>query len=371
MNLWPTIYQRDLTEALPITPRNVDYNIAAYSHHNIGGPYTATINCVGDDIPIFELIELLRCPVEITSELVGITWWGYVNSVVVRSGPYEFRVSLDSMYNRVSVAYSFVQAGSTSVGQRKTTAVLADDDSSGEYGIKRLVYSTGGATDAQADQLNAVMLARFKYPQVQWQLSTMNSMPTLGVGRSTAVLECKGWWSVIGWRYYAKSTTTSVDTASQIAAIVDVSEHIAGTEIYTASGISSSEYRNGESTCLAEAVELMEQGTTSGDQYQVIISKERVAHIQTEPRLGTADWLMDRTGQLYDPLGNPTPAVVCPAGMWVKLADVIPASADLTKLANAAVAFIERGDYSVSTNRYTPITRGLRSPWDLGKVILR
>jgi hypothetical protein len=184
--------------------------------HCFGGPKEASLTVFGPAKRLWELLEWLRYPMEIRTFRSERFWWGYVHEATVREGSTEVGMSLDDMYNRVRVEYSYIPTGSNEVGERKLTDWVQDDESVDLYGRKELIHSTDGATDALALARRAAVLGARKYPQglfdhVGW------GMPGGTVGDSgaeasmSATLKLRGWWKTLGWRYASTPPVTGID----------------------------------------------------------------------------------------------------------------------------------------------------------------
>lgn len=191
---------RDFTQAKP-TPNKLVFEVQRYKNKALGGPDTAEIKVTGDDLQLWEMLEFLRCPVYLTSEKGDYVWWGYVNAVeVIARNPYSDRpakirvgASLDTMFNKVAVAWEDIVVGEQS-GSRQTTAWTSDAYSQSEYGIKEGLYSGESASDtALATQARDILLAQKKYPITTIDLNVQ--------GSSEAYLRCRGWWETLNWRY--------------------------------------------------------------------------------------------------------------------------------------------------------------------------
>ena len=354
----PLFYQRDFSgEILPLP--GLRWSVERYSFATIGGPDRLTLKATGRPVSLWELVETLRCPIEIFDPIGRCVWWGLAQKVTLRDGRFEFGADLSGMNNRVAVAYSYVEPGAQLVGQRKTTAYAADAEAAGEYGYKDLQVSLGGATDAQALQVRGTVLAQNRLPNAWLRRAG-------GQGATQATIEGVGWWKTLEWRMLKVTTTNNVATTTQIAnAITAVGSFFAGTDIETASGISTSEYRDGDTTALAEIEELLRSGTSGQQRLMASVTRERRVVIKAEPTLGSADYTLDRRGRVRDESGNRLINALCPAGLWMRVTEVIPGSADISKLAQPGVFFVESAEYTPKTNEYLPTPRGAPTPWDI------
>jgi hypothetical protein len=170
----------------------------------IGGCSEASITAFGPEQSLWDTINYLRCPVEIYDDKGSALWWGYVSEAKVRVGAVEIGASVESMQNSIAVAYSYIQPGTTTVGQRKTTAWSSDAGSVAEYGTKEFLSSQGGLSDAAAIAKRDAILASRRWPQgVPGQFGNPRGrVRSSGAENSkSATLLCRGWYETLSWRY--------------------------------------------------------------------------------------------------------------------------------------------------------------------------
>lgn len=342
-----------------------DWTVNRYSHNVIGGPKDAEItavNVIGSKATLWEALESLRNPVVIRNLRFGAApaWWGYVNEVMVRTPGISAGVSLDEMANKVYVIYSSVAAGSQVVGDRATTASASNALSIARYGTKELWYSTDGSTSARANALRDMLLATLKYP-----------IPTYGEGGNSQItLKCKGWWDSLAWKNYAQTGTASTSTTQQIVDIVTASgQFLAGTRIINASGISSSQYRDGDSTALQEILSLLKSGTTNSRRLAARVTIDRILEVYEEPvsAVGSDYWITPDL-QLRGTLQEPIDLWRCPVGVWTRLAGVIPSNVDVSLLAAGLPAFLEEVEYLPADETARWRTRNTKDHFDFVRV---
>ena len=203
MNLDARVQSRYFTDLISET--GVRLNVLRYGWDALGGPRFAEIEGAGSEIGLWGLLDTLRSPVVISDEEGREVWWGYVHEVKVRIGVIEVGVSLDNLWNRVAVAYSYIAPGSNTVGTRATTAYVQDDTSVGEYGTKELLDSRDGCSVATAEARRDAILDRLKYP-----IPMISN--TRGRTDSGAMLYCRGWWETLDWRHYARDAGLAAHT---------------------------------------------------------------------------------------------------------------------------------------------------------------
>jgi len=354
------LLQRDFSS--PLTMPELDFTVQRLSNRQPGGPDQATITATGSERALFELAEWMQCPVMLYDDHNDPAWWGYLDTLEINVGAIRLAVRMDQVFNRVAVVYSYVAPGSTSVGTRATTAWVQDDDSVALYGVHELLLSISGATAAQAEAARDAALAMYKLP-----ITTVEVNP--GNAQNGATLTCSGWWKSLSWQYFGESGTSSVETSAQIAAIV-VAEgaFLTGTLIEDASGISSSEYRQGDQSAQFCILELLASGTSSGRKLLAEINRWRELRIWEMPdRSGdNAEIFIRSDGQLDGISGVDVLAQHAPVGVWGLLKDVIPSSLDTNKIADPGLFWVEQAEYDAVTGVYRPIVAGA---WRFGSEI--
>ena len=179
--------------------------VNSMSWHRLGGAQEASLTVFAGPQDLADLVNLLRCGVELRDGIDNLCWWGFVHEVQVRIGAIEIGASLASMYNRVAVAYSYVEPGSQLVGQRKTTAWADNLDSQAEYGVKELLHMGAGMSDAAAEALRDVLVAQRAWPQGSgsqgWGLPRGRARYSGAQNSLSATLLCRGWYETLRWDY--------------------------------------------------------------------------------------------------------------------------------------------------------------------------
>lgn len=187
--------------ALPrLLSNQLSWKVQRYSNRAIGGPHQAEIRITGPDLALWELLEMLRDKIRLRDEQGEFVWWGYISDVEVTAknpnspGNVKTRVgaSIDSMYNRIAIAWEDIAAG-TQAGPRMTTTWVQDDYSIAEFGTKEGLFSGASASDQTlAERARDTLLIRKKYPIAMIDLNVS--------GESFAVIRCRGWWDTLNWK---------------------------------------------------------------------------------------------------------------------------------------------------------------------------
>lgn len=227
-----------------VKPAGVSWRINAMQYDAVGGCSKATLTATGKTVELWELVEYLRRPVVIYDGRCQPVWWGYVHATAVREGQVEIRQTMDTMSNRVAVAYSRIEVGTNTVGERMTTAWAEDAASVAAFGYKEWLSSTDGTTDAQALARRDAILAALRWPQ--GEMAVEEGM--FGKARSrarysgaehsqSASLELRGWWGTLGWRYADMPPVNGLDYSywSGAGAInIGQSSYLAVAQMFTA-----------------------------------------------------------------------------------------------------------------------------------------
>lgn len=159
-----------------------------------------------------------------------------------------------------------------------------------------------------------------------------------------------------------------IDTDSQIQALVTATgQFYTGTIIENGSNIETQPYRVGDSTGLYELEQLLQIGTSNRRRMLAETTptrKLRVYEEPVQPAIGAA-YGLGRDGVLYYPgTRNPVPAELCMVGMWCRLVDVVPATVDLSLIADPNMFYVEAAEYD-GTYRITR-TRNQRDIYAVG-----
>jgi len=191
MTLNVDFYNRDGSEKVGWPWRSVD--TLRYSFNVIGGPKKAELRATGSDLALWELVEMLRCPVVINHKEQGKKrWWGYVHGVEIHTaGGLVYGVNLDSMANNIAVCHTYQR-------DEFKTAYSSDSDSTSEFGTKDLNLRIRERTSGLALQFRNTELEKRKYP-----------IPVIGKGQpggAHAIIECRGWYETLEWRYYLQDS---------------------------------------------------------------------------------------------------------------------------------------------------------------------
>jgi hypothetical protein len=330
---------------------NLDIEIERYSFSMFGGPEAATLKgqTLADK---WELIKLLRCPVEIYGDDGGVKWWGFVNRVVIPHGKLRIGLSLDELYNSVDVKYS---AGTVSA---------LHNQSATEYGEKEFFIDLGAATLAEAEGYRNTYLEEHKYPIPDIELSG---------GQIEIVIECRGWWQTLAWKLYANPSTTLVENAAQIADIgAACGQFINGVVVqpYTlsidwnngtpitynnnesvtwnansdAGGIASNPYRDGSNTGLAYIMEILNAGSSNARKMLAYVDKNRYIHVY-ERSAETTEYIMRDDGKLETLFGRLVDSKDCLHAVWARVKGVPEMQGGLSAM---RPFFIEHAEYVVS-----------------------
>lgn len=170
----------------------------------IGGPLQANLSTQGTRLQLWQLVNLLRCPVTIFSDQARLAWWGCVTEVRLKLRSGEVGLALDGMYNAVRGAYTLASGAST-VGVHKFTDWAVDQASIDQYGRKEYLANLGNLSSALADHRRDAILARRKWPQGTSPTPAMRASRLERYSSRaeiySATVICRGWMSTLDWLY--------------------------------------------------------------------------------------------------------------------------------------------------------------------------
>jgi len=181
---------RKRDQSLTNQPKGVTFDVERYSKSVMGGCKKASIRVDGSRESLWEFAEFIRRPVEIIHNESGeCVWWGYLAEVRIREENFSSDITIDSMANKVAVAY-------TEMNKRETTAWSSNAVSVAEYGTFERLFSQREISTAAAEQRRDTKLELYKNPQVE-------TRPQTSRGESQATLICRGWYEPMTRRYYS------------------------------------------------------------------------------------------------------------------------------------------------------------------------
>lgn len=159
-----------------------------YGVSAIGGPTEAEITVTGAAEALSEALHWLRYGVAIRNDQGTPVWWGYIEGIEMWD-----RVSLQSMWNRVAVTYSYDAPDGG--WARGITSYAQDDESVSRYGSKENIYSMGDGDTSTATA---------KRDEIVRQVGKPVALPLVDAGSPGVKLYCKGWWSTFDWKYFQR-----------------------------------------------------------------------------------------------------------------------------------------------------------------------
>lgn len=353
LKLFDRTFQRVLSPVGGIPLR-----VLRYSWHCMGGPLSATLRAYGNQYQIIELARLLRYAVTVTDEQGRDVWWGFINSVDIYSGRQVLSVSLNDMWNNITVQY-------TGENLSRSCPAATSALSVSTYGTKELKapgtnLDNNTAAVAYRDQL----LAYYALPRVNRGYSQTPA-------GTYAEITCAGWFQTLNWRYFSDADTTQTASSTQIGAIVTaVGSLLAGTETVPASGINTAEYRDGAGRAGDEIYQLFELGVSGGNRYNAKVRDSRYLSVWQEYSRGANDYRIDSRGELRDANSAYVPYHTCPVGVWVIDTHSGLSSANSRLLSDPGAFFVEEAEFDVTSGIYTPRPRGINSPAEVGRVLI-
>ncbi|MBW6465762.1 MAG: hypothetical protein K0B06_04600 [Brevefilum sp.] len=191
MTLHATILNRDFSTH-PIRP--VNFRVDKLSWTAYGGPAEATLSAGAPIERLLEYTGLIRCPITISDEFSIPAWWGFIDRITVRFEKSQFEISLDKLFNWVSVKYSFISPDNKLSDQYQTT--FASNSLSGaEYGWRELTLYRKNIDDVFANNLRDTFLELSAFPQSVLSPHGKLSDPYIQI-------HCSGWFSTLDWVYY-------------------------------------------------------------------------------------------------------------------------------------------------------------------------
>lgn len=175
----------------PAAPSNLTLRTLRYSIHAVGGYEYAEIAIDGNALELWEALRWLRYYVIIRNGNHTPVWCGFVTEATIDLGGISIGKSLDTMTNRIAVAYTYDDANGQPV--RGTTTWADNLTTQGKYGVIEYLESQGDMTESEAEALRDRALDIYGNPP------TVVSVNESTVG---GTLRCKGLWDTLAWKLY-------------------------------------------------------------------------------------------------------------------------------------------------------------------------
>lgn len=327
-----------------------------------GGPESAVIIGTGKSAALWEVVNWLRYGVQVDID-DNAAWWGYVHEIKLSTSEGGIGVSLNSLCNSVKVAYSYIEPGTGDVGERRDTAWDTDFVSAAEYGMRQVILSLDGATDASALATGAAYLDTHKYPIAFVEDGNADDLQV--------EIFCRGWWDTLGWKYYTNANTAAVATTEQIKTIaLNTSDFISVVDVKHDVATAPSEYRAGDNTALDIITELLRVGFSSfpiANKYVLAkVTEDRRLVIELEPTYS----FFTNTNLRYSLSGRLTnvwdhPWRRDPTGLWCDI--MLPSFASFKYITSPTPFFVERAEYFPESKTWRIEPRGIMSAWELNR----
>ncbi|GIV81732.1 MAG: hypothetical protein KatS3mg051_1197 [Anaerolineae bacterium] len=154
------------------------------------------------------------------------------------------------------------------------------------------------------------------------------------------------------------------ETTSQLSTMLNSSGFITGVDILDSSGVSTWQYRAGDSTILEEAESLLSMGNSTGKRLLATVTPEKRVRISVAPDQGDIDLAIDADGIIENAVGGRAEPGQLIAGRWLQAAFSVPLA---DNVAPVLPLFVERSEYNVSSAQLSVEAGNVRSPWDVGR----
>lgn len=260
--------------------------VSAYGHTKdaLSGYKDASLSLAGSQSALEDWFEDgLGWDITAYDEAQQVIWNGFVNQVDLALGGRQItRGPLIEIVNRCKVVYSTIDTSVSPpvLGVRAVTALANDAASQARYGILEEVYSTSGATSADANVIRDTYLAERKDPQTSETL-------TLGQGGKPSVtLSCLGYAAYLNRYTYANTGTGTGGLATKLQNILAADPNALISSDYSqiaANALAVPVYENDDARAWELIKGLVARGDASANRYTFGIYAGRQAVYRQVP----------------------------------------------------------------------------------------
>lgn len=192
--------RRDLTTRF--VPGDVAFSVQPFSMDVLGGPKVASIRADGPLDALNNLYNILRGKVEIYDPKGIVIWWGCAWKLSVYNGKLKYVWSLDGLANSINIMFLLQTINQiySGAGTQELTGFASDAASIAEWGTKQLILRGDNGSLSAAQSRRTYELENWKEPQLNIEPNDSGNTDTY------ALIEVRGWWETLAWRFYENST---------------------------------------------------------------------------------------------------------------------------------------------------------------------
>ncbi len=162
-----------------------------------GGPRDALIHLHGDPNHLINAASWLRASVTLSDPSGFPSWWGFINKVIIHLEGTRFSISLDDLFNRVKVSYSYTSPDHQ-VAETLETPFADNYISQQAYGTKEKVLFYTNIDEHFAEAARDTFLNLHAFPKSKLDTRIKSS-------KAYVALYCSGWFQTFAWKSYINS----------------------------------------------------------------------------------------------------------------------------------------------------------------------
>lgn len=280
-----------------------------------------------------------------------IIWQGYISAMTLLQPGMKAQISLDNLYNRVTIKYNELDTSTNPPGETPGTftATVNDTISQAKYGIKEIVYTppTAKLKDTMADQLLATFLEMYREPHRSADVISSQTETSLYV-------YCKGYKHTLDWRIYTQTANTTTDDADAIIALMLATAdlYVTGSSL-TANTTAVNKYFADRETIWTLINHIATLGDSSNNRWIAYVNKDRtLVYEQAGSTIVYFRRLSDPAQSIYDTQGRLVPPWEIEPNKWLITTEIEPFKNDPALLRdNPRAMYIESVSWTERDNR--------------------
>lgn len=330
----------------------VDLKVERYSWNAIGGPEEAEITVEsGDPEVLREMFTWLGSKVKIRDSVYGPLWWGSIEEVTLDYGHIRLSSSLSQLVNDATIWYPDPADPTVTLSVNDT-----DIASQALYGLRQINLSLASA-DGPTATGRAVTIVRMFSSPIQ-QIAP-------GGNKIQGKLYCRGMFSRLGYRYYTftggATLYLSTDIITRIVTNTGIPDPFVAVRIDDASSLVQPDNNDGARTSKDVITELLGMGVTANKlstprRLLCTATVDDRLVVYAEPLSSPVAYYVDTMGLLSNETQVSIPLQTMRAGVWIAARDFIQPGG------TPYLAFVERSEFDVSSQKWTWQPRVLTSP---------
>ena len=353
MNFRVIFKNRDFTDR--VVKPSMRLTVARFGFRAIGGPRRATITADGSVSNLWDTLEYLRCPVEIYDQYGRATWWGYVNEVNIKTKTKSATLFCNGWWDMIAWRY-YLKATSATVETTTQISTAITGTCTAIAGVD--IETASGISTVEKREGDRTALQEVEDLLKSGTINNKRLLAQVGINRRVRVIEEPTIGRLDGFISGDCEFGVSLDTMSNRVYAYYTTPGDPGRHNTATADDTTSQTEYGMKSL---NLSLQAASATQANAYRDAALLRRKYPIPTIKLDG-------QTGVIKNNMGVEIQKYQCPVGSWLWVRDMISATADTRRIADASKIFVEEWEYDAGSGELMISPRDVPGPYDLTNV---